>query len=163
MEGLLGFLLVALPIFFIIRSVIKKKAKREAFDKLPEEGPMKIDLKEELYPAGSFNSKRYKCSLLIKIQISKADWKAIADLGLMDKLVFVSPQAAGDMHDPDNVYQWTVDNLRIFDGNHARTGVAFNDVMQMQEQKESLITGLQNLRAQIDAHRHGPKTERLEI
>jgi len=142
---------------------MKKTAKREAFEALPKEGPMKVDLKEEIYPAGSFNSKRFKCSLNINIQLSQADWKAIAEMGLMKSVLFESPQAAGAMYDPDNVYQWTVEKLRIFNGKNDRTGVSFNDVMQMQEAKEKLIEGLHNLRSQIDAHRHGPKTERLEI
>jgi len=163
MEGLLGFLLVAIPLFLIVRRYMKKAATREEFEALPKEGPMKVDLKEEIYPAGSFNSKRFKSSLGINIQLSQADWKAIAEMGLIQKVLFESPGPSGDMYDPTNVRQWTVENMRIFDGKHDRTGVAFNDVMQMQEAKEKLIEGLHNLRAQIDAHRHGPKVERLEI
>jgi hypothetical protein len=67
MDGLLGFLMIAIPVFFIIRKFVKKTQMKEQFAKLPKEGPMKVNISEEDYPAGSFGSKRFKCNLRFDI------------------------------------------------------------------------------------------------
>jgi hypothetical protein len=63
MEGLFGFLLVALPIFFIGRRFVKKQKSREEFRALPVDGPMQVNIEEQFTPPGSFNSKQIPCGL----------------------------------------------------------------------------------------------------
>lgn len=160
MEALIFYGGIALVIFFVVRSKMKKKEQWEA---LPDEGPMQVEIKEDSFPAGGFGSKRYACTLRIKIKISKADWKAIADMGLMKKVLFESPSPSGDVNDPSNVFQWKVEDLRIFGEGSERSGVNFADVAQMKDAKERLVEGLQTLRAYIDDKKSGGQKEKFEI
>ncbi len=158
MDGLFGFLLVAIPAFFIIRKYMKKSAMKEQFTALPKEGPMKVNITEEDVPAGSFGSKRFKCTLKFDIQISQADWKAIASMGLMQHVLFTSPAPSGDMHDPDNIWYWKVEDLK-----RGSNAASFHNTIDMHEAKEQLIENLHNLRSQIDARKYGDKKESMEI
>jgi hypothetical protein len=134
-----------------------KKKKKEAWQALPADGPMKVNITEENIPAGSFNSKRVKCLLRIDVKISQNDWKAIANAGLMKKVIFQYPSSAGDQYDPDNMFDFRVEHLKD------PAGVTFGDVIQMQEAKEQLIQGLHNLKAQAEQQRGGPRTDSFEI
>ncbi len=157
MEGFLGFLVIAVPAFFIIRHFVKKANRREAFAALPADGPMKVEIEEKPIPAGAFSSKHFKCSLSVDVKISQADWKAIADAGLMKKVIFQYPSTARDPYDPDNRLDYRVEDLKT------PGGVCFGDTIQMQEAKEHLIFGLKNLREQIDNQRGGPRKQSFEI
>lgn len=164
MELVIFIALVGFVIWLVVRKFQKKAETKEKWEALPVEGPMRINLQEEDVAAGSFNSKRFKCTLKIHIQISQSDWKTIAQMGLMDHVVFSSPQAAGDPNDPDNYTHWKIRDLKIFDGTEGqRSGCAFHNVIQMQEAKAQLLTNLTAVRSQIDAKKHGSKKETIEI
>src|SRR5262249_7173148 len=51
----------------------RRQVRDEEFAKLPKDGPMRVNIKEEHRPAGSFNSKRYPCALHINVVISQKD------------------------------------------------------------------------------------------
>ena len=144
-------LVIGLPTWWYL----SRKSKREAFEALPKEGPMKVSISTMEVPAGSFNSKRLTCGLDIDVKISQADWKAIAGAGLMRHTLFEFPGPSGDMYDPENVRQFFVEDLKHL------THIGFNNVIQMQEAKEKLILGLHNLKAHIEPR--GPETESFEI
>src|SRR6266849_7182272 len=152
MEALIFYGGIALVIFLFVRSRMKKKEKWEA---LPKDGPMKVSIGTMEVPAGSFNSKRLTCGLDIDVRISQADWKAIANAGLMQHLLFEYPGPSSDMYDPENVRQFLVEHLNQV--NH----IGFNNVIKMQDAKEKLILGLHNLKAHIEPR--GPETESFEI
>src|SRR5450755_149893 len=103
MSSVIQWLVIALIGYLIYRKFAKKSEMRKQFSALPKEGPMKVNITEEDVPAGSFGSKRFKCTLKFDIQISQADWKAIASMGLMQHVLFTSPAPSGDMHDADNI------------------------------------------------------------
>jgi len=154
----LFFIFLVAPSSAIIFFKIRRRTRDDAaFAALPKEGPMQVNITEKDIPPGSFNSKRLKCTLTIDVKMSQADWRSIAQLGLMRKTLFEYPSPAGEVGNPDNFFRFEVESLKDV------THICFNDVMQMQDAKERLITGLHNMRAQIDQHRHGPKMERLEI
>lgn len=157
LDGLLGFLLLAIPAFFIVRHFIKKKKMKQEWDALPEEGPMKVSIEERMLEPGSFNSKRIKCDLKIDVKISKKDWKAIADAGLMKKVLFNADSPTGEPYDPENVWPWKVEDLKKV------TSAPFWDTDRMSKAKEELIQSLYNLREQIDSVRAGPTKETMEI
>ena len=157
MEGLFGFLLVAIPIFLIVRHFMKKSATREAFAALPEDGPMQVKLEEVFTPPGSFNSKQIPCELKIDVTISQKDWQAIANAGLMKKVLFQADGLSGKKYDPDNMRDWLVEDLK------RPTIAPFWDTDRMHQAKEQLITSLHTLRAHIDGIRQGPKTDSFEV
>jgi hypothetical protein len=134
----------------------RHQVRDEAFDSLPKDGPMKVSIKEEQIPAGSFGSKQFKCALNIKVVVSQNDWHAIANAGLMKGMLFEYPGLSGPPT-PDNVRPFLVENLK--DGGQ----VHFHNIMQMQEAKEKLIESLHGLREQIDRQRSGPQIEHIEI
>jgi hypothetical protein len=136
---------------------MKKSKTRADFAALPEDGPMKVSIEERMLPAGSFNSKRIKCDLKIDVKISQKDWKAIADAGLMKKVLFHADSPTGEPYDPENTWPWTVENLK------QPTSAPFWDTDRMYKAKEELIQSLHNLRDHIDSVRAGPKKETMEI
>ena len=155
MEGILGFLIVAIPIFLVVRHFMKKSANREKFAALPVDGPMKINLKEEM--TTGFNSKQTPCALHIDVQISQKDWHAIAQAGLMKKTLFNGDGMSGKKYDPENLRPWTVEDLK------RPTVATFWDADRMHQGKEQLLSSLKNLRDHIDNVRHGPKQESYEL
>jgi hypothetical protein len=158
MDGVLGFLLVAVPLFFVVRHFTKKSKTRAEFAALPVDGPMQVNVTEENFPASGINSKNVKCLLKIDVKISQNDWRAIANAGLMKKLIFQYPSsAAADQYDPENMFDFRVEDLK------RSGGVTFGDVIQMQDAKEKLVEALYDLREHIDQQRYGAKTERLRI
>src|SRR5438552_2048446 len=106
---LMIFLALVIGVPFLIYN--SKRKKKEAWQALPEDGPMKVTITEKNVPAGSFNSKRIKCGLDIDVKISQADWKAIAAAGLMKKVLFHADGASGEQYDPDNLRPWLVEDL----------------------------------------------------
>jgi len=158
MSSVIQWLVIALIGYLIYRKFAKKSEMREQFAALPKEGPMKVNITEEDVPAGSFGSKRFKCTLKFDIQISQADWKAIASMGLMQHVLFTSPAPSGEMHDPDNIWYWKVEDLK-----RGSNAASFHNTIDMHEAKEQLIENLHNLRSQIDARKYGGKKESMEI
>jgi hypothetical protein len=153
------FALIALIVIFVLYLNFSRKSKeRSAWANLPAEGPMKVNITEEDVPAGSFDSKRFKCTLKFDIQISQADWKAIASMGLMQHVLFTSPAPSGDMNDPNNIWYWKIEDLK-----RGTNAASFHNTIDMHEAKEKLIENLHNLRSQIDARKYGDKKETMEI
>jgi len=157
MDGLFGFLMVAVPIFLVVRHFMKKQKTKEQFEALPEDGPMKVSIEERYTPAGSFNSKQVPCGLAIDVKISQKDWRAIAAAGLMKKVLFQADGPSGQKYDPENVRDWHVEDLKNV------TYASFWDTDRMHQAKEQLIDSLHNLRSHIDSIRQGPKKETMEI
>ena len=134
-----------------------KKKKKEAWQALPEDGPMKVNIEESFTPPGSFNSKQVPCGLKIDVKIGQKDWRAIANAGLMKKVLFRADGPTGEKYDPENVRDWHVEDLKNV------TYASFWDTDRMQQAKEQLIHSLHNLRAHIDGIRSGPKKDSFEI
>jgi len=155
---IIGYGGIGLIIYLIYRKFAKKREMREKFAALPKEGPMKVNISEEDFPAGSFQSKRYKCTMKLDIQMSQADWKAIADMGLMQHVLFTSPAPSGDMHDPNNIWYWRIENLK-----NGANAASFHNTIDMQDAKEKLLENLHNLRSQIDSRKYGAKKESMHI
>jgi hypothetical protein len=145
---ILGVLFVII-VFFVLRA---QHRKEKALEALPLDGPMKVNITEDLESSG-----RYKCALRINVVISRKDRATIEQAGLEDYLIFEYPGASGPI-EPDNVRQFRVKDLNL-----GGTYIGFLSVPQMQEAKEKLIQSLHILREQIDSHRAGPKKESFEI
>ena len=154
MEALIFFGGIILIIVWFFRS---RKKKKEQWEALPLDGPMRVTIEEQMTPAGSFNSKQVPCGLKIDIKISQKDWKAIADAGLMKKILFRADGPTGQKYDPENFRDWLVEDLK-----HV-TYASFWDTDRMHQAKEELIESLHNLRDHIDSVRDGPKKETMEI
>jgi hypothetical protein len=154
--GPIVFIVVISGIVFAWKFV-RRNIRDAEFAKLPLDGPMKVNIEEQFTPAGSFNSKQVPCGLKIDVKISQKDWKAIADAGLMKKILFQADGPSGQKYDPENVRDWTVEDLKNI------TYASFWDSDRMHHAKEELIVSLHNLRAHIDGVREGPKTESFEV
>lgn len=150
--GLLMFLLVAAGALWLVFKFRGKKQKAADWEALPQDGPMKVSIKEEPVAPNEFNSKRFKCRLRINVVISQKDWRAINSAGLMDLVLFNYPTPSGDEE-----WHFQVKNLK------QEMFCEFFNQQQMLDAKEQLIQGLKNLRSQIDHRREGVKHEMLEI
>lgn len=150
-ELLALFLFLVLPGYYIYRK-LKKLKKSQKWSALPKDGPMKVNIKEEAIPSSAFNSKLFKCRMIVDVTVSQRDWKAIADAGLLEYTLFEWPT-------PDGKDMWP---FKVKDLERKREPV-FMSQIQMADAKEKLIEGLQNLRSQIDYQREGPKSETIEI
>jgi hypothetical protein len=75
----------------------------------------------------------------------------------MKKTLFQADGASGQKYDPENLRDWQVEDLKRV------TYAGFWDADRMAHAKEQLITSLHNLRAHIDAVRHGTKKESMQI
>jgi hypothetical protein len=152
------FALVALLVVFVLfLNFSRKSEERTAWANLPAEGLMKVNIEEQMTPAGSFNSKQVPCGLKLDIKISQKDWQAIAAAGLMKKVLFRADGPSGKKYDPENFRDWLVEDLK-----HV-TYASFWDTDRMHQAKEELIESLHNLRDHIDSVRDGPKKETMEI
>jgi hypothetical protein len=153
-----AFALIALLVlFFLFLKFSRKSAESSAWARLPADGPMQVNIEEQFTPAGTFNSKHVPCGLRIDVKISQKDWRAIADAGLMKKVLFEADGPSGQQYDPENVRPWLVEDLKL------PTLACFWDADRMHAAKEQLIESLYNIREHIDYHRHGSKKETMQI
>lgn len=139
-EDILAVAIVVGVGVWIARRVIKK----QNFQALPKEGPMKVDIKEV------YENKLHQ--LKLNIQISQADWKEINRLGLMDHVLVTTPNHIRPGDDP---FVYTIRQIP------STKAMGFRDIIEMRTAKEQIITSLQQLRSQIDGGE--AQTESLEI
>lgn len=159
MDGLIIPIIIFVVALFFVLKYRKKEQKKVDWSALPKEGPMQVKLVEEDIPAGTFDSKQFKCALKIQVRMSQADWKAIAQMGLMDHIILNSPG-----FDESRPHNYTVRDMQRWTNiSTQKSGVRFNNVVQMQEAKAQLVQNLQNLRSQIEARSSGPKSDTIEI
>jgi hypothetical protein len=150
--GIIGFI-----VYLIYRKFANKAEMKKAFAALPVDAPMQVNIEENYQQAGTFNSKQVPCGLKIDVKISQNDWRAIADAGLMKKVLFEADGPSGAQYDPENVRPWHVEDLKNI------TYASFWDADRMLSAKEKLIESLYNLRDHIDHQRGSLKKETLQI
>lgn len=150
-------LIALLVIVFLYLKFSRKSEERVAWDNLPVDGPMQVRIEEQFSEAGSFNSKHVPCGLRIDVKISQKDWKAIADAGLMKKVIFYGDGPSGEQYDPENVRPWLVEDLK------RPTYASFWDAGRMREAKEELLNSLVNLRATAEALKEGKQVTEFEL
>jgi hypothetical protein len=135
---------------------VSRQKRKEAFQALPKEGPMKVNITTEDTKATVF-TKGYKKSMVIDVTISQADWKSIAQAGLMKKVIFQYPGVSKDPYDPENRWDFRVEALK------QKSRIDFGDTVQLEEAKASLIQGLHDLKSHIEGQKEGPQKESFEI
>jgi hypothetical protein len=157
-EGI-TFIVIAIVIIgaIFLFKMVRRSQKEAEFADLPEHGPMKVNLEIKDIPPGDFLSKRFTSNLIVDVTISQADWKSIAQLGLMKHTLFTYPGMSGDPNDPDNIRTYVVEDLR------RRGSAMFRNTIELQAAREKLIEGLRNLRDHIEEHRHGDRKESFEL
>ena len=150
-------MLLWIPILLGIYWFFKSKQKtKEKFEALPKEGPMKVNITTRGTDPSIF-AKHIRCAMDIDVTISQKDWASIMRSGMNKHTLFDYPGLSGDPNDPENIRQFTVDDLKN------KTHIGFTTEAQMEQAKEQLIQGLANLRQAIDYRSQGPQTESLEI
>lgn len=150
-------LIALIVVLFLYLKFSRKSEERTAWAQLPADGPMQVNIEEQFIEAGTFNSKQVPCGLKIDVKISQNDWRAIANAGLMKKLLFYGDGPTGAQYDPENTRPWLVEDLKT------PTYASFWDVERMHDAKEDLINSLVNLRAAIEVQKEGRREAQFEI
>lgn len=135
--------LIAAPI------INSKKKQAAAFAALPREGPMQVNITEQHERSG-----RYNCGLTIDVKLSQKDWRTIDSSGLGKRVLMTGPAPSGDY---SQTWDLEVSNLKRV------TYFGFFDTVQMADAKATLIANLHGLKAALEEHQEGPKTESFEI
>ena len=150
---------IAFLIFWYMHQPKKKNPwkgeRKETWDVLPEEGPMKVNIIEDSRLISSINQNRFY--LYVQVTLSKNDWYRIEQMGLMDLMLVEYKGDFGPKH-PDNTRELFVKDLRA-----RSVHIGYWNIQDMRLGKQTLVEALRNLKAQIEVAKEGPTTESFEI